>query len=100
MLAVASSKGEMRKLKEDLKTVFNIVDPGRVNWLLGIMMTRDHGARTISLSKTAYITFIVKQFGLETACPVWTPLDSNVILSKSQCPQDDKEVKDMESIPY
>jgi hypothetical protein len=40
----------MVKLKEDLKMVFNIVDFGRVSWLLGIAVTRDHKARTISLS--------------------------------------------------
>jgi len=44
MCMAASSPGEMQKLKDDLKKVFNLVDLGEVRFLLGIAITQDRTA--------------------------------------------------------
>ena len=60
MCAAASNMAEMAKLKEQLGTFFSLVDLGELKWLLGIAVTRDRRARTISLCQGAYIKSIAK----------------------------------------
>jgi len=60
MCTAASSLGEMQKLKDDLKKIFDLVDLGEVYFLLGITVMRDQSARTISLSQKGYIEKITK----------------------------------------
>ena len=100
MCMAASSPEEMKKLKDDLKKTFNLVDLGEICYLLGIMVTWDHIARTISLSQKGYIKKITKWLNLEEAHPISTPLNPNVILSKSLSPDTDHEKSWMRSIPY
>ena len=42
MCVATSSLGEMQKLKDDLKKNFDLVDLGKVHFLLGITVTQDH----------------------------------------------------------
>src|SRR5882724_6776295 len=72
MCVAASSPGEMQKLKDDLKKIFDLVDLGEVHFLLGIAVTRNWSARTISLSQKGYIEKITKRLNLEEAHPVHT----------------------------
>jgi len=58
------------KLSKHLK----LVRLRKINWLLGVTVTRDLKACTISLGQEAYIEHIAKRFGLKDACTVTTPL--------------------------
>ena len=80
MCAVASNMAEMAKLKEQLGKFFSLVDLGELKWLLGIAVTRDCHARTISLCQGAYIKSIAKRLNLTDAHLVTLPLDPHVIL--------------------
>src|SRR5467141_3857694 len=55
MAVAASNKAEMAKLKEQLGKFFGLVDLGKLKWLLGMAVTRNCRACTISLSQAAYI---------------------------------------------
>ena len=76
MGAAASNMAEMAKLKEQLRKFFSLVDLGELKWLLGIAITRDRRARTISLCQGAYIKSIAKQLNLTDAHLVTMPLES------------------------
>jgi hypothetical protein len=52
--------------------------------LLGMHITRDRAKRTIRLSQTHYIWQILKDFGMENANPVSTPMDPHVILGENE----------------
>ena len=56
----ASNRAEMAKLKEQLGKFFSLVDLGELKWLLGISITWDRHARTISLCQGTYIESITK----------------------------------------
>ena len=98
--AAASSMTEMVKLKAQLGQFFNLVDLGELKWLLGIAITRNCPARTISLCQGAYIESIMKHLQLKDAHPVTTPLDPHVILLKDLGPTSDEEKLSMKKIPY
>ncbi len=100
MCATASTPAEMTKLKQQLGNLFSLVDMGELTWLLGIAVTRDRAARTISLNQTAYIESIAKHLGLEDAHPVSTPLNPHIILSKDLCPTTDEAKQRMRDISY
>jgi hypothetical protein len=88
---IASSPGSSPKLIADYKTKLNerysLTDLGPVHWLLGIKITRDREARTISLSQTSYIDAILPVFSLSDAKPVATPITPGTVLSKADSPQ-------------
>jgi hypothetical protein len=82
----ASSKGEMKLFKEELKKHFEITDLGPVSWILGIRVTRDRVARTISLDQQTYVEKMAERFGLENAYPVRTPMVHGEPLAHSMSP--------------
>src|SRR6266481_4759680 len=100
MCAAASNPTKMANLKRDLGKLFSLVDLGEIKWLLGIAITHDRCARTISLSQAAYIEDITKWLRLQDTHPVTTPLDPHTVLSKDLGPTDEKEKLWMKKIPY
>ncbi|KDQ05550.1 hypothetical protein BOTBODRAFT_78019, partial [Botryobasidium botryosum FD-172 SS1] len=55
-------------------------DLGEVKWILGISVTRDRDARTITLSQSAYVDKLLTCFDMTNSNPVATPMDTNVVL--------------------
>ena len=100
MCMAASNMAEMAKLKEQLGKFFSLVDLGELKWLLGISITQDCRACTISLCQGAYIESITKRLDLLEAHPVTTPLDPHIILSKDLGPTSEEEKLRMKKIPY
>ena len=96
---VVTSIELMECAKHELELVFKITDLGEVHWLLGIKITRNHSAHTISLSQTAYINAITTRFNLENTKLVSTPMDPGLMLSITQCPKTQAEINEMKSIP-
>ena len=47
-----------------------------------------------------YIRKVVEKFNMQDANPVSTPLANHFKLSGSQCPKNEKEIKDMSKVPY
>jgi len=58
MVAVASNKVEIDKLKDELRKLFSLMDLGKLKWLLGITVTCECCAHTISLCQATYIESI------------------------------------------
>ena len=54
-----NSQDLIQSYKDELKNKYSLTDLGAVNWLLGIKITRDLEARTISLSQESYIDSIL-----------------------------------------
>jgi hypothetical protein len=67
---------------------------------LGIKVTRDREARTLSLSQSSYIDTILSRFSLSDASPYQVPMPSSVMLSKHDMPTSPSEVAHMCKVPY
>jgi len=91
---------EMESLIKDLQKVLDLIDMGDIKWFLGMEITHDCAAQTVTLSQAAYINTIAHRFSMQDSHPVSTPLDMNVILSKDLCPKDDEARHLMMKVPY
>lgn len=64
---------EWNKYKGKLVARFNTKDMGPSTWILGMHITRDRKARTITLDQELYVTKALEKFGLEQCKKVSTP---------------------------
>ena len=95
-----NSQSLIQSYKDKLKDKYSLTDLGTANWLLGIKITRDVEAQTISLSQASYIESILTRFNFTDLKPFAMPMDPSIRLSKDQCPQSPEEVADMCKVPY
>ena len=86
--------------KHKFNDCYTLTDLGPIHWFLGIKITRDRAARTISLSQTSYIDSILARFGLSDAQPYGTPMIPGINYSREECPSDATEAARMEKTPY
>ncbi|TFY76846.1 hypothetical protein EWM64_g7165 [Hericium alpestre] len=90
----------MTRVKSELRSHFDIVELGPVSWLVGLAVTHDRAARTVTVSQTALVNSVITQFGLQDAHLVSTPFDPNVHLTHADCPSDNSSHAKMTSVPY
>lgn len=100
MLVASKSMQEIKILKKDLGTVFEMKDLGPAKKILGMEITRNRKELRLELSQCDYIEKILKLFQMEKAKPVKTPIG---ILFKLKSATD-KELKEqseaMSKVPY
>ena len=81
-LIAGSSPEVCATFKAQLKTLWSISNLGDATFCVGIAISRDRAACTVSLSQTALIDRVVSTFGQAEAYPISTPMDSNVQLRR------------------
>lgn len=64
---------EWREYQAKLEARFNLTDLGEGDFMLGMRITRDRRARTITLDQELYVTKALEKFGLEQCKPTSTP---------------------------
>ncbi|ESK88080.1 gag-pol polyprotein, partial [Moniliophthora roreri MCA 2997] len=96
----ASSKSILDEFKSNLSKHVVISDKGEISQLLGMTVTQDRAAHTISFNQFLYIDSIVEHFGLGSACPSPTPIAHGTKLSKTQSPTTLEEQSTMTKVPY
>jgi hypothetical protein len=83
MIFVPSGES-MTRLQNDLRSVFDLTDLGTPAKIIGIEISQT--TDTIILSQLQYIDSILHKHKLQNLNPVSTPLDPNVIITKSGTP--------------
>jgi hypothetical protein len=96
----SSSELLQNNFKARIGEKFKLTNLGPISWLLGFAITRDHAARTITLSQCAYIETILRQFNFDDCKPLAMPMDPNTQLSKDQSPTSVEEIVEMSAVPY
>jgi hypothetical protein len=98
---ITSSSGELlQDYKRKINAHHSITDLGPIHWLLGIKITRDRKARTISLSQESFINTIIRCFNLEEAKAIPFPITPNISYSTKDAPTDKTEAVRMANTPY
>jgi hypothetical protein len=100
MSLVTPDEKFMATLKKKIGSQFEIVDSDAIKWMLGIELTRDRIAHTISMSQSAYIDQILEQYGFADIKPLVLPVDPNVVLTKDQSSSTDADISIMRNKPY
>ena len=95
-----SSSDLISEYKQKLNSCYALTDLGPVHWLLGIKVTCDCAAHTLSLSQGAYIDVILSQFVLSKAKAYQTPITPGTIYSKKDSPSSPNKVTHMKNTPY
>jgi Reverse transcriptase (RNA-dependent DNA polymerase) len=86
--------------KQKLNEQYALTDLGPVHWLLGIKITCNYKACTISLSQSEYIKAILAHFSLVNAKPSPTPIIPGAIYLKKDSPTSPEKVVQMGRVPY
>ncbi|CAI7756762.1 unnamed protein product [Closterium sp. NIES-53] len=74
MLLAADTAAELQEVKDELQKRLACKGLGDVRNYLGMEITRDLTAKTITLSQSFYIEKILERFGMSTSKPISTPL--------------------------
>lgn len=72
---IGKDKRAIQNLKDALRKRFDMTDLGPVSYYLGMSVTRDRPGGTITLSQKGYIQKVLREFRLENAKPVATPME-------------------------
>jgi hypothetical protein len=78
-LLIGPAGEALDQLKINLKKVFEMQDLGPCNHFVGVRITRNRKARTITLCQDAFVDKILKRFGMEDCAPKSTPMDAGAM---------------------
>ena len=85
--AIASKDpAKIQAFKTNITRFFPIKDLGELRHILGIQVTRDRTAHTITLNQTGYINNVLARFGMQGCAPVSTPFTVGTRLTHDQSP--------------
>ena len=91
MIGSSQAAQQIADYKQQLNDCYSLTNLGLIHWLLGIKITCNCKARTISLSQTLYIDTILSCFSLSEAKSVATPITPGANLTKEDAPSDETE---------
>jgi hypothetical protein len=74
LLLAASSPAEMVKVKAQLRSLFEMEDLGEARYILGIQITRDRAARTLTICQSTYVQKVLTDFNMQDCAPARTPM--------------------------
>ena len=80
-----------QKYKACISAKVELTNLGPISWLLGLAITRDRAAHTLSLFQHSYINTLLCRFNLEDCKPLAQPLSPHVQFLIDQCPTTVKE---------
>lgn len=76
MLVASKDMRKIQKVKESLKSEFEMKDLGKAIRILGMDILRDRKKDILKLSQEKYLRQVLKNFNMEEAKPVVTPVSS------------------------
>ncbi|KAJ3473640.1 hypothetical protein NLI96_g12898 [Meripilus lineatus] len=87
----------INRAKDEIRPHLNVTDLGEIQTFVGLKITRDRSAHTLTISQPHYIDVVLQRFNMEASHPVSTPLDPT---SKLEPTPSDFDQSSMTNIPY
>jgi len=100
MLIATLNKEEIKKVKEQLSSPFEMKELGPAKKILGMEIIRDRSIGKLYLSQKGFIEKVLDRFKMKDAKPVSTPLAGKLRLSRQLSPKTEKEMSYMSGVPY
>ena len=100
ILLASNDIGLLHETKRFLAKNFEMKDLGDASFVLGIQIHRDRSRGILGLSQKSYIEKVLKRYGMQDCKPGDTPVAKGDKFSLNQCPKNDFEEKEMQTIPY
>lgn len=86
MLLARSNKAEILRLKNLLKSKFDMKDLGNVKKILGMVINRNRKENILTITQETYLNKVITKFGMKEAKSVNISLTAHVNLYSTQCP--------------
>lgn len=86
MSAAGPRLEDVVEFKRQIGKRLEVTDLGELRFILGIEITRNRGAHTVTLNQTAYIREVLTRYGMQNCAPVSTPLVATERLTAGQSP--------------
>ena len=99
ILLAANDLGILYETKSFLSKNFEMKDMGEASYVIGISISRKRSHGLLGLSQKAYIEKILERFNMNNFSAGVVPIQIGDKFSLIQCPKNDVECKQMESIP-
>ena len=90
----------LHDVKKYLSKNFEMKDMGEASYVIGIEIFHDRKQGLLGLSQQRYINKVLERFRMDKCSSGIVPIQKGVRFSAMQCPKNDMERKEMESIPY
>ncbi|KAG3109432.1 hypothetical protein PI124_g11419 [Phytophthora idaei] len=87
-------------MKAMLASEFNCKDMGEVHYIMGLQIRRNLETRTISIDQSTYAKTVLEKFNLSHVNPVRTPCETNLVLTKEDCPKTEADRAQMQGKNY
>ncbi|CAM8914720.1 unnamed protein product [Rhodiola kirilowii] len=100
ILIMSNSELEITKIKKELSSNFDMKDLGIAKKISGINIVRNKPNKMMFLSQSDYIDKVLKRFNMENSKSAAIPLGGHLVLSKTDCPETEIDMKKMDLIPY
>lgn len=100
ILLATNDKGLLHDVKKFLSNNFEMKDMGEASYVIGIEIFRNRSQGLLGLSQKEYINKVLERFRMEKCSAGIVPIQKGDKFSEKQCPRNDLERKEMESIPY
>ncbi|CAM8906690.1 unnamed protein product [Rhodiola kirilowii] len=100
MLIASRNFNQIKRLKEQLNSSFEMKDLGPAKKILGMQILRNMDQGTLFLNQHGYIEKVLTKFGMGNAKLVLTPIAQHFKLQKDQCPKSEKDISYMQEVPY
>jgi len=100
ILLATNDLGVLSETKKFLSNNFEMKDMGEAYYVIGIEIFRDRSQRLLGLSHKAYINKVLERFGMDKCSTSPVLIQKGDKFSRMQCPKNDLERKQMETIPY
>ncbi|QRV75461.1 Copia-like polyprotein/retrotransposon [Ceratobasidium sp. AG-Ba] len=79
-IVICCTKGHAERIKAEIKGIYDCKDLGEARHFLGMKITRDREAGTLTLNMPAYIDRIIDRMGLRDANTAVSPMNTSVKL--------------------
>jgi hypothetical protein len=100
ILIASKDKEQVCELKTLLNSEFEMKDLGDAKKILGMEITRDRQAGTLTISQEGYLLKVLKDFGMDQAKSVNTPMGIHFKLKPANDEEVQKQSEVMRAIPY
>ena len=100
MLIIGHDSSKIDRLKRQLSKSFSMKDLGSTKHVLGMKISRYKKNKKLWLSQESYIEKVLERFNICKVKAVYSPLARHLKLISEQCPTSEKDMKEMNKVPY
>jgi hypothetical protein len=90
----------MQQIKSELSAKYEMKDLGELQEIVGMKISRDWDAGTITISQQKYCQDLLAKFDMSNAKPTRTPMDPGLRLSPTDIPTTSEDKQEASKFPY